>query len=70
MDYRKLIKFGESSHVISLPASWIRKNNLKKGDHIYFEENGNNELVITAEIKKFEPEQQEITIDIDGKDLT
>ena len=31
MYYRKLIKFGGSSFVVSLPAEWIRKNNL--GDY-------------------------------------
>ena len=47
VEYRKIIKFGKSAHVVSLPTSWIRKNNLNKGDTIYFEENGRNELIFS-----------------------
>ncbi len=68
MEYRKLIKFGNSSHIISLPTNWIRKNKLKKGDLIYFEENGNNELVLNSEIKKERIEPKEIVIDLFNKD--
>ena len=52
MEYRKLIKFGNSSHIVSLPNYWLKKNNLKKGALIYFEENGNGELVLNPELKK------------------
>ncbi len=54
LEVRKLIKFGNSSHVISIPASWLKKNNLNKGDIVYFKENNGNELVLTPEIKKEE----------------
>src|SRR3989344_3681096 len=43
---RKIIKFGNSSHVISLPSSWVKENNLSKGDIVFIEKNGNNELII------------------------
>lgn len=32
MEPRKIIKFGNSSFVITLPPSWMEKNNLQKGD--------------------------------------
>jgi len=38
MEFRKLIKFGEASYVVSLPKEWTVKNNLKKGDLISIEE--------------------------------
>jgi len=38
MDTRKLIKFGESSFVISVPQAWIQKHKLSKGDSVYLEE--------------------------------
>ncbi len=69
MEYRKLIKFGNSSHIISLPTSWIKKHKLKKGDLIYFEENGNGELVLNSEIKKEPNFSSEITINILNKEL-
>ena len=33
-EYRKLIGFGKSSLVVSLPKDWVQKNKLKKGDTI------------------------------------
>lgn len=68
MEYRKLIKFGESSHVISLPMEWVRKNNLKKGDLIYFEQNGNSEIVLTPNKQEKAKIEKEILINVDGKE--
>ncbi len=45
MEIRKIIKFGNSSYVVSLPSDWIKKNNVKKGDQIFFEKGSNNELI-------------------------
>ncbi len=36
--FRRLIKFGDSSHVVSLPKKWIERHHLSKGDIIAFEE--------------------------------
>ncbi|MBI2670608.1 phosphate uptake regulator PhoU [Candidatus Woesearchaeota archaeon] len=69
MEVRKLIKFGNSSHVISIPNVWLKKNNLNKGDVIYFEENGNNELVLTPQIKEKKEETKEVIIDTTNKTL-
>ena len=52
METRKLIKFGGSSHIIAIPNAWIKKNSLGKGDTIYIEENGNNELILHPSIKE------------------
>ncbi len=69
MDYRKLIKFGNSSHVVSIPNDWIRRNNLKKGDTLYFSENGNNELVLTPKITESKKEPSSFTINSSGPDF-
>ncbi len=50
MEYRKLIKFGNSSHVVSIPNEWIKRNNLKKGDTLYLSENGSNELILSPKV--------------------
>ncbi len=64
MQYRKLIKFGDSSFVISLPKDWVEKNSLKKGDVIGVETGSKNELYI---LPKSTPERElkEITINLD-----
>src|SRR3989344_5042092 len=67
MEYRKLIKFGESSHIVSLPNEWIKKNNLKKGDLIYFESNGSNEITLTPNKKDKVKIDKESVINVDGK---
>jgi len=69
LETRKLIKFGNASHVISIPGQWVKKNNLHKGDLIYFEENGSNELIISPEKKESKKEEKEITIVIEKQTL-
>ncbi|MBT3814796.1 phosphate uptake regulator PhoU [Candidatus Woesearchaeota archaeon] len=66
MDYRKLISFGKSSFIISLPKTWITHNKLKKGDLIYIEESGPNLLLSNHDFAKTN-EERSINIDIDGK---
>lgn len=65
---RRLVKAGQASHTISLPKSWLEKNELKRGDTLYVKERSPKELVITPQLNS-EPEQekQTITISIDGK---
>jgi len=70
LETRKLIKFGNSSHVISIPGTWLKKNNLNKGDLIYFEQNGDNGLVISPEKKESIKEEKEITILTEKKDIS
>ena len=69
MDIRKIIKFGNSSHVVSLPTNWVKKNKLSKGDLIYINENGNNELVFSPKIIEKEDELREVTLNVEGKDI-
>ena len=45
MEPRKIIKFGNSSYVITLPSSWMESNNLDKGDIINTCEK-NNSLIL------------------------
>lgn len=66
---RKLIKFGNSSHIISLPREWLKKNNLNKGDTIFFKENGNGELLVSPVIKDDKKEIKEIVINAENKSM-
>jgi len=66
---RKLIKFGNSSYIVSLPQKWIQKHNLKKGDIIYLDENADSELMLNSKDKRMEKNaNKKITINVDGKD--
>lgn len=68
---RRLVKAGQSSHTVSLPKTWIEKNNLTKGDIVYLNEPSEKELVITPEAKQESPiKTKEITILIDNKELS
>ncbi len=66
MEFRKLISFGNSSFVVSLPKSWVEKNKLVKGDMIYIEEK-NDELALYTNNKTIDEAQKEITIDVSNK---
>jgi len=69
METRKIISFGNSSYVISVPKAWIRENKLKKGDSIHIDEKKDELLIYPCQVdKKEEPKQ--IIIDIDNKDIT
>jgi len=65
---RRIIKFGKSSHIISLPKDWIDKNGLKKGEIVYVEEE-NNFLKIIPKERKNEVIEEKKTIDIENKSL-
>ena len=64
---RKLIKFGNSSFIISIPKEWIDKNGLKKGDIVYLEDNIDH-LVLTLKDKK-KPTCKKITISLANKEV-
>lgn len=68
MEYRKLIKFGNSSHVISIPKDWIKRNNIEKGDTVYFEESDEGDLIVSARDREEREKKKIVTINID--DLT
>ncbi len=70
LEYRKLIKFGNSSYVVSVPNNWIKKNKLEKGQTISVEENSNNELVFSVFSKEKKIEKKEISINVDGKTIS
>ncbi len=67
MEYRKIIKFGKNSHIISLPKNWLEKHNLNKGDLVYLDEGIKGIVIYPKEIKEDE-KPTSITIDVTGKD--
>ncbi len=67
MEPRKIIGFGNSSYVISLPKNWITRNKLKKGDTIYLDEKIDDLVLTTSETPK--KEERELLINIEGKEI-
>lgn len=68
METRKIISFGSSSYVISVPKSWVRENKLKKGDVVHIENKKSELAVYPSEINRQE-EPKRIHIDLDKKSL-
>lgn len=68
IDVRKLISFGKGSYIISMPKTWIEKNNLKKGDLISVSDDG-FELTLSANQQEKKLDAKEINIDAKSKDL-
>ena len=67
MEARRLISFGSSSYVVSIPKRWVNKNGLNKGDFVYFTENGSNELIFTPQQKEIKKELRSITLNTGTK---
>ena len=67
VEFRRLIGFGKSSFVVSLPKNWIEKNKLVKGDLVYLKEQ-NYELVITSQEKDDPKKMEKAVVTTDGKD--
>jgi phosphate uptake regulator len=65
MEYRKIIEFGKSSYVISLPKSWLSQKNLKKGDVVYLDSEGDNIVLYPGESKQ-EGDSRKVTINAAG----
>ena len=68
IDVRKLISFGKGSYILSVPKSWIEKNNLKKGDLISVNDDG-FELVFSVNQQEQKQDAKEINIDAKSKNL-
>lgn len=69
VETRKIISFGNSSYVISMPKAWIRENKLKKGDLLNIEEKKDELLIFPGQNDKKE-EPKHIIINIDDKDIS
>lgn len=68
IEVRKLISFGKGSYIISMPKSWVKRNNLKKGDLISINEEG-IELSLSASQQEKKAEPKEIDINSKNKNL-
>lgn len=69
MDVRKVIAFGKSSFVVSLPKEWMETNNIKKGDVVFLEQEGER-VCIRAEQKETQKEEKTFIIEVDNKSLS
>jgi phosphate uptake regulator len=69
METRKLVKTGAETYTMSLPKEWVKKNNLNKGDLLFLHQNKSSIEIRPAEGREAK-EDKEITISIDGKDVS
>ncbi len=68
MESRKIIGFGKSSLVVSLPKDWLEKNTLKKGDIVYFNLNG-DELSLRKNVYESKKPERTAIVHSDDKSL-
>ncbi|MBI2139876.1 phosphate uptake regulator PhoU [Candidatus Woesearchaeota archaeon] len=66
---RKVINFGKNSHIITLPKSWVEKNNIQKGDVLSLHEQDQG-LLISAAGAVNARNDRSITVSADGKELS
>ncbi len=67
-EFRKLMAFGNSSYVVSVPKAWVEKNRLKKGDVLVVEERP-NELVFASKDSSERRQFKDVTISAAGKSV-
>jgi len=66
VETRKIISFGNSSYVVSLPKSWISENKLKKGDILNVEEKNGEILLYAGQNGEKKIEPKSVIIDVEG----
>ena len=64
MEYRKIQLTGDSTYIVSLPKTWVTRNQLEKGDIVYVMEKG-DEVVL----KLKEEKEKNVEIKIKSNDL-
>ena len=67
-EFRKLMAFGNSSYVVSVPKAWVEKNRLKKGDVLVVDERP-NELTFSSKDPSERRQINEATINAAGKSV-
>jgi phosphate uptake regulator len=68
MEFRKLMAFGNSSFVVSVPKGWVEKNRLNKGDVLVVDERP-TELIIASKDSSERRTVKEAVISASGKDF-
>jgi len=66
MEKRRLIGFGNSSYVISIPKEWVKRNKLEKGASLFVDEK-EGELIIQVGEKEQKRKIKETVIDASNK---
>ncbi|MFH1641308.1 MAG: hypothetical protein ABIC04_00240 [Nanoarchaeota archaeon] len=64
-----MIQFGNGGFVVSLPRSWVAKNNLKKGDMLTIREEA-DQLTFSMDHTDQKKEETRITIEVTGKKIS
>ncbi|MFQ5475044.1 MAG: AbrB/MazE/SpoVT family DNA-binding domain-containing protein, partial [Candidatus Nanoarchaeia archaeon] len=67
MEFRKIIEFGKSSYIVSLPKKWVTANKLKKGDVVNVEETAEGLVILPKH--KDRKEETSITINVDNQSM-
>ncbi len=60
MEKRKIVGFGRSSLIVSLPREWARENKIEKGDSVFIENNGDKLIVRNKMPSDSKPEKQAV----------
>lgn len=67
-EFRKLMAFGNSSFIVSVPKDWVEKNRLKKGDVLVVDERP-NELTFASKDSSERRQVREAAINAAGKGI-
>jgi phosphate uptake regulator len=65
MEFRNIVKSGNTSYVVSLPRRWVLKNGLEKGSVVSIIENGDSSLTINPGVRESEKPARKHFINLD-----
>ncbi len=68
MEYRKLIKFGRGSYVVSLPKHWLKKKGVEKGDSLHLNVD-NSKITVYPDERDEEHEEIQRIIKVEDQSL-
>lgn len=66
MEFRKLMAFGNSSYIVTVPKAWVQKNRLNKGDMLLIEQKP-TELIISSKDESERRKINRVTVNPEGK---
>ena len=58
---RKVIQIAGSTQLVSLPRKWAKEHNVRKGDEVDVQENGNTVIVTVGNLNMVEKAEIDIT---------
>ena len=69
MEYRKIVAFGKSSLIVTLPKRWVDFHKIQKGDSVGIEQSDDGLVIVPRGKSKKEDKLLSATVDVEGRSI-